>query len=464
VAFTPTPGTGDLIDVDPQFIDPANLDFSLQPISPCIGSGKDGFDRGAVWFINRPQPVSNLNCFIEDSSTVAQVEWTIPTMMLDSTAITDPVTVRILRNDSLVSETSGLNPGSSGNYYEILPRPGKYEYTVSVTTNAGVEGIQRKTAYRWGGGLLDGIVIWSLDPTLLSEDALIQTLEEMGYTKEIFVANDPNAYDLTQDVDAVFVFLGIQPNYYLLGEGGSNRLITYLSNGGNVYLEGGDFWSDPLQQALAVHQFFHIDPIGPGSGDLTQVQGVPGSLMDGLQFAYMGMNQSIDDITNQTDSEVIMRNPADGNGCAVAYNGYLYRTIGASFQFGGVQDGSYPNTKKEYLERVFSFFNIVVGMDDGLDTRLIPQNFQLKQNYPNPFNNSTSIEFYLPVDAQVELLVYNLLGQQMAVFSPGRYSVGWNQLRIEAEGWSSGVYFYRIRWESASGVNQSRPRKMVYLK
>ena len=464
MAFTPTPGTGDLTDVNPQFVDPANLDFSLQPSSPCIGSGKDGFDRGAVWFSNRPRPVSNLNYLIEDSSTVAQIEWTIPTMMLDSTAITDPVTVRILRNDSLVSETSGLNPGSSGNYSEVLPRPGKYEYTVSVTSNSGVEGIRRKTAYRWGGGLLDGIVVWSLDPTLLSEDALIQTLGEMGYSKEIFVANDPNAYDLTQDVDAVFVFLGIQPNYYLLGEGGSNRLITYLSNGGNVYLEGGDFWSDPLQQALAVHQFFHIDPIGQGGSDLTQVQGVPGSLMDGLQFSYMGMNQSIDDITNQTDSELIMRNPADGNGCAVAYNGYLYRTIGASFQFGGLQDGGAPNTKREYMERVFGFFNIPVGIGDGPAAGTVPQNFQLKQNYPNPFNNSTSVEFYLPTDSRVELQVYNPLGQQVAVISQGWYSGGWHRFSLKADSWSSGVYFYRVRWITASGAHLSRLHKMVLLK
>ncbi len=464
MAFTPTPGTGDLIDVDPQFVDPANLNFSLQPTSPCIGSGKDGFDRGAVWFTNRPQPVSNLNCIIEDSSTTVQIDWTNPAMMLDSTTIANPLTVKILRNDSLVSETAGVSPGVPGSYSEMLPRPGKYEYTVSVTTNAGVEGIRRKTAYRWGGGLLDGIVIWSLDPTLLSEDALIQTLGEMGYTKEIFVANDPNAYDLTQDVDAVFVFLGIQPNYYLLGEGGSNRLITYLSDGGNVYLEGGDFWSDPLQQALAIHQFFHIDPIGQGSSDLTQVQGVPGSLMDGLQFTYMGMNQSIDDITNQTDSEVIMRNPADGNGCAVAYNGYLYRTIGASFQFGGLQNGSAPNTKREYLERVFGFFNIPVGIGNGPAAGTVPQNFQLKQNYPNPFNNSTSIEFYLPTDARVELHVYNLLGQQVEVYSPGPYSAGWHRLHLKADEWSSGVYFYRIRWEADSGVKLSPLHKMVLLK
>jgi hypothetical protein len=63
-------GTGDITS-DPQFVDPANLDFSLQPTSPCIGAGIqydtptdiDGADRGGAnsWKNFSDEPLQNIN-------------------------------------------------------------------------------------------------------------------------------------------------------------------------------------------------------------------------------------------------------------------------------------------------------------------------------------------------------------------------------------------------------------------
>ena len=100
MVFTPSPGTGDLIDVNPQFVDTLNWNFSLKPTSPCIASGKDGYDRGAVWYTNRPRAVDQLVYTIADTSDLVDLSFNMPTMMLDSTLITQPMSVSIFRNDT----------------------------------------------------------------------------------------------------------------------------------------------------------------------------------------------------------------------------------------------------------------------------------------------------------------------------------------------------------------------------
>lgn len=466
MAFTPTPGTGDLTGVDPQFTDPANLDFSPQPGSPCISSGRDGYDRGAVWYTNRLAPVRQLNISIADSASRVSLQWENPLQMLDGSPAPTNLGALIYRNDSLVADLPDLSAGETVQFSDSLPRPGHYFYRISAYHPQGLEGIRRRTAQRWGGGKLEGFVVWDLDPSPISRDALVQTLNQIRPHTKIFLTTDPNELDLTSDVKAVFVLLGVQPGTYLMGEGSSNRLIIYLANGGNVYLEGGDFWSDPLQQALAVSQYFHIDALGSGQNNFAQADGVPGSLMDGLSFAYGGNNISVDEITNQYDSDVIMVNPANGRGCAVAYNAYMYRTIGASFQFGGLADGDEPNTKSEYLQRVLNFFNIPTGIADspGGPTSSSAESFELSGNYPNPFNSATTISFYASQKGTAEMQVFDLLGRQVRRLKITGITPGRNEHTFSAEGLASGIYLYRLRYSVSSETRTTPMRKMIYVR
>ncbi|MCK4856596.1 MAG: T9SS type A sorting domain-containing protein, partial [candidate division Zixibacteria bacterium] len=85
-------------------------------------------------------------------------------------------------------------------------------------------------------------------------------------------------------------------------------------------------------------------------------------------------------------------------------------------------------------------------------------------NYPNPFNPSTVIEFALPRTRQVELSVFNLLGQRVTTLvdeelSPGAYRVTWDGRDLYGNEAASGVYFYRLRTE-----DWVETRKMTLLK
>ena len=95
------------------------------------------------------------------------------------------------------------------------------------------------------------------------------------------------------------------------------------------------------------------------------------------------------------------------------------------------------------------------------DNERIPREFYLRQNYPNPFNPSTKIEYGLPVDEKVTLIIYNLLGQKVAVLVDGRQKAGRYEILFNATkaNLASGIYFYRVRTDS-----YSKTHKMLLLK
>ena len=84
------------------------------------------------------------------------------------------------------------------------------------------------------------------------------------------------------------------------------------------------------------------------------------------------------------------------------------------------------------------------------DQASVPQTFSLAQNAPNPFNGNTVIRFALPQPSQVELTIYNLLGQPVAILvqgpsAAGSFSVRWNGRDQTGRAVTSGVYLYQLR-------------------
>jgi hypothetical protein len=74
-----------------------------------------------------------------------------------------------------------------------------------------------------------------------------------------------------------------------------------------------------------------------------------------------------------------------------------------------------------------------------------PEHWALDQNYPNPFNPTTSIRYQLPHTAEIRIVVYDMLGREVAVLlneerKPGTYTVTW-----DATGKASGIYLCRMQ-------------------
>lgn len=97
----------------------------------------------------------------------------------------------------------------------------------------------------------------------------------------------------------------------------------------------------------------------------------------------------------------------------------------------------------------------------------IPDNYSLSQNYPNPFNPETIIRFQIERLSDVKLIIYDLLGREVATLvnkqlKPGTYEADW-----DASNFSSGVYFYKIiAGDPSTGSGQvfTETKKMVLMK
>jgi N-acetylneuraminic acid mutarotase len=97
-------------------------------------------------------------------------------------------------------------------------------------------------------------------------------------------------------------------------------------------------------------------------------------------------------------------------------------------------------------------------------TASLPRAFDLAQNYPNPFNSETVITFELPQSGEVELAVFNLAGQQVALLAQGRRDAGayvlrWDGRDEDGHDLASGVYLYELR-----AGERRESRKLVLLR
>jgi hypothetical protein len=94
----------------------------------------------------------------------------------------------------------------------------------------------------------------------------------------------------------------------------------------------------------------------------------------------------------------------------------------------------------------------------------LPGRFTLGQNYPNPFNSTTCIDLLLPEPGNVKLVIFNVLGQQVATLVnyymlAGHYIVTWTGTDNRGERVASGIYLYRL-----TTTGYSETKKMVLLK
>jgi hypothetical protein len=118
--------------------------------------------------------------------------------------------------------------------------------------------------------------------------------------------------------------------------------------------------------------------------------------------------------------------------------------------------------------RIFNYARMVRDVDTatglGENENSTPHNFELWENYPNPFNPQTNISYRLPTSGNVQLRIYNLIGQKIKnlvnEFQPaGDHQINWVGsdnfgLRV-----ASGIYLYRLQFGNTAEI-----RKMTVMR
>jgi hypothetical protein len=106
----------------------------------------------------------------------------------------------------------------------------------------------------------------------------------------------------------------------------------------------------------------------------------------------------------------------------------------------------------------FTYYNLSSEVNVG-----VPAKFELSQNYPNPFNPTTKINFDIPVDGKVSILLYDISGRQVASLVNEVKTAGYYTVTFNAANFASGTYFYRIISEG-NGQKFMDTKKMTLVK
>ncbi|MCJ7508474.1 MAG: T9SS type A sorting domain-containing protein, partial [candidate division Zixibacteria bacterium] len=141
----------------------------------------------------------------------------------------------------------------------------------------------------------------------------------------------------------------------------------------------------------------------------------------------------------------------EGKPVALRYLGSDYSLVYFDFPLYFIKEGQATQLLHQALSDLGESTGVMkpLEVEDDQKTSL-PSEFGLAQNYPNPFNLESNIEYSLPKDCQVKLVIYNILGQKIRTLvneeqKAGHQRISWDGRNDKGEGISSGIYFYRIK-------------------
>jgi len=151
--------------------------------------------------------------------------------------------------------------------------------------------------------------------------------------------------------------------------------------------------------------------------------------------------------------------------CGVANDAGIYRTVGTSFELGGLVDATPPSTREALLDSIMKFFGIIIpGIEEEGGFSNIPIKTMLGVMYPNPGLGVMSIRYQVASASDISLCVYDAAGRLVRTIvdgacEPGYYTSVWDAKDDMGRKVSAGVYFARFQAD-----DYQRTEKAVLLR
>lgn len=139
---------------------------------------------------------------------------------------------------------------------------------------------------------------------------------------------------------------------------------------------------------------------------------------------------------------------------------------GAQYLYYHTAQDTYEKLNFEFLTRMSRFALATISSLAGATTfdlvsesTIAPEKFTLSQNYPNPCNSSTTVRYTIPQVGSPTLILFNILGEELAVLSQQIQSAGSYEIELNLANFPTGLYFYQLRLD-----NYRFTRRMLIIK
>jgi hypothetical protein len=329
------------------------------------------------------------------------------------------------------------------NTLESIDAGGGYWVKVNNSANLTATGMGIPADFSRG---LDGgwnILGYWLDGSMAPEDAFASIIDDdnlvyvTGFGEDGATFFDPNGPDFLNTLTAldngygywVKVNNGFYPFQYPAGNGFSARQVALNVNPDIIKTNQYMFMNGTVS-------FDHIDYF---IGDKVAVSTEDGILVGEMEILDNGYLMTTAVYGN--DNTTITKDGAE-NGETLVFTYGDFESQPVSIEFAADME----------LKRV------------ELTFQNLPEEFGLGQNFPNPFNPVTNIQFMLPEPADVQLVVYDLMGRTVRTLVNGSQTAGYKTVVWDSKDEagipvSAGMYIYELRSGSYSAI-----QKMVLLK
>ena len=217
---------------------------------------------------------------------------------------------------------------------------------------------------------LPGILICDLDKNHNSAQKIMSDLKAAGASAEYsdFIPENIN------DFDAIFLCLGIFPDYHDVSEEEGQIFADYLNQGGKLYMESGSFWY--FNDHTPLHDMMQIESaIGNGwiYGN-EELVGIESTFGEGMEFGYTGDNLRIDHLEVTEPTYLVFNSEPHTFGAMAALETDTYKAIATTFEWSGIIPANSSTSTEGLMTEIIDFMELNTAkppvVDLGADTTI----------------------------------------------------------------------------------------------